>query len=152
MTAASWSDLDCWKKKLGSAGGIELLLDWAVIWMYIQVALRRSLVTSAGLRWSWVLAWMIKEVRVAMISATYVRLNDKQLPVIHREWRLTKTRRTSTILFNSSTVRASNTAALSRYSFHNGSSFRTSPFKILFHISDGVAIGVVDSVNGAEKI
>ena len=32
---------------------------------------------SAGSRLSWVLAWMIKEVRVAMKSATYVRLDEK---------------------------------------------------------------------------
>ena len=36
-------------------------------------------------------------------------------------------------------MRTSNTAALPRYSFQNGSSFSTLPFKILFHISgDGV--------------
>jgi hypothetical protein len=40
-------------------------------------------VISAGLRLNWGMAWMIKEVRVEMKSATYVRLDDKQL--IHRE-------------------------------------------------------------------
>ena len=43
-------------------------------------------------------------------------------------------------------MRVSNAAALSRYSFHNGSSFSTLPFKILFNISDGV----VDIGKGAE--
>ena len=38
--------------------------------------------------------------------------------------------------------------AVSNVSFHNGSSFSTSPFKILFHICDGVAIGVVDNLKG----
>ena len=38
-------------------------------------------------------------------------------------------------------MRPSNAAALSRYSFHSGSSFSTLSFKMLFHISDD---GVVD--------
>ena len=59
-------------------------------------------------------------------------------------------------------MRTSNSAALSRYSFHNGSSFSTLPFKILFHISDGVTVvvgigngvtdGVVDIGNGEKMI
>ena len=44
-------------------------------------------------------------------------------------------------------MRASNAAALSRYSFHNGSSFSTLAFKMLFHISGD---GVADIVRGNE--
>ena len=42
-------------------------------------------------------------------------------------------------------MRTSNTAALSRYSFHNGSSFLTSSFKIFFHVS-------CDGPDGAERV
>ena len=38
---------------------------------------------SARLHWNWVNVWRIKEVKMDMKSATYVRFDDKQL--IHRE-------------------------------------------------------------------
>ena len=52
------------------------------------------------------------------------------------------------VLFHSSTVRASNTAALVEYSFHNGSSFSILSFKILFHISGEGVVDIEKRVEG----